>query len=221
MSAASAINPLLRRIDALGAAHAPPLTRYAIAKRAGIDEGAIRKLEQRPNGGVNATTLRKLAAALEVRVEDLMADETSGAPSAAARAALDADLPLLGAAAGAAAASFTLGEAPIDWLPRPPALRRVRGAYAVYVENDSMAPMHARGDLRFVDPNKPARPGDSVIVQTLDARGERQAWIKLLDKRVDGWLVCRQLNPAAEVRYKADNVVSLHRVLTTAELFNR
>ena len=218
------IHPQLRRLDEIGAARSPPLTRTAIARLANVSEGTLRKLELRPQGGMTATTVAKLAAALGVSPGDLMAVDAplprASRPNRADSEEND-DLPLLGSAAGAAVAAFILATEPIDWLPRPPSLKHVKGAYAVYVENDSMAPMHMRGDLRIIDPNKPARTGDTVIVQTVDENGERQAWIKLLEKQTDGWLVCKQLNPAAEVRYRRDRVVSLHRVLTTAELFNR
>ena len=219
-------NPQLRRIDALGAAHDPPLTRYAVAKLADVDESTIRKYERKPEGRMNSRTISKIAAALGCRPEDLLTDDPPPLLLATphhGRSQLDdlGDVPVRGAAAGAAAASFVLQSEPVDYVPRPPALRRVRAAYAVYIENDSMEPMHARGDLRFVDPNRPPRPGDSVIVQTLDPKGDRQAWIKILEKRVDGWIVCKQLNPPAEVRYNRENVVALHRVLTTADLFNR
>ena len=217
-------NPILRRIDAAGAAKTPPLKRYAIARLANVDESTIRKLESKPDAGMNARTISKLAIALDVSTAYLLGEDETVQKGRRAFASPEHDkgeVPILGSAAGAAVASFILSPDPIDWIERPPALRRVRDAYAVYVENDSMSPMHQRGDLRFVDPHRPARVGDSVIVQTVDANGERQAWIKMLEKRMEGWLVCRQLNPPAEVKYKWENVVSVHRVLTLAELFNR
>lgn len=215
-------NPFLLRLDAIGAERTPPLSRHAIAMLAGVDEGTIRKLENRPGGGPTAKTLSKIAAALGMRPAELLdIAPTPRRPSGPEREREVDDLPLLGVAAGAAIGSFVIRDNPIDWLPRPPALRHVKDAYAVYIENDSMAPLHTRGDLRFVDPNRPARTGDSVIVLTLDEKGERHAWIKILEKRVEGWVVCRQLNPPAEVRYKADQIAGTQRVLTTAELFNR
>ena len=61
--------------------------------------------------------------------------------------------------------AFQLESGPIDYVARPVALLEARDIYAIYVEGTSMEPEHRPGDLRFVHPHKPARFGDSVIVQ--------------------------------------------------------
>lgn len=218
-------NPFLARLDALCAAHAPPLTRYALATRAGVHESTIRKLERSPKATPRADTVMKLAEALGVSATEIMPTRkfqmtAVGVASTGARADVE-DVPLVGLVTGSLLGNIVLGAEPIDWLARPPGLRHVRNAYAVYVENDSMSPMHSRGDLVFVNPDKPPRHGDSVIVQTKNGKGELQAYIKILEKRNDAQVTCRQINPPANIIYPAREVVAVHRVLTTAELFNR
>jgi len=237
-----AANPLLAEIDRLRVKLEPPLSREGVCVKANVNRAILRQLEKRgPAAGVNAKTLAKLAAALDVSVETLSIEIAPIMPDAAPprsaepkavipavrqadpkTAAVDLrDVPVLGVAAGSAVGSFVLSGSAIDYVERPPALAHVRGAYAVFVENDSMQPLHNRGDLRFVHPHRPARSGDSVIVQVRSGADGVQAYIKILERRTEEWVVCRQLNPAAEVRFKRDQVIAVHRVLTLNELFNR
>jgi phage repressor protein C with HTH and peptisase S24 domain len=124
-------------------------------------------------------------------------------------------VPIRFVAAGSAIAAFVIAKHEIGLLPRPPGLAHVADAYAIYVQNDSMAPMHSQGDLRFVHPHKPPRPGDSVIVRLKNG----EAYIKLFAARSEAWIVCRQLNPAAQIKFALAQVEAVHHVMTTGELF--
>ena len=128
-------------------------------------------------------------------------------------------VPIRGAAIGASATTtIDLRAPPLEYVDRPPGLATVLDAYAFYVPNDVMSPMHSRGDLRFVHPRKPPRQGDSVLViDRLDS--ETQAWVCQFTAEENDWLVCKQINPPAEVRFKRDRLVACHRVLTTNEVF--
>lgn len=130
------------------------------------------------------------------------------------------DIPVYGTAAGARAGSAIWSGEVIEWLPRPPGLRTVRDAYALYVSGDSMRPRYATGDLIFVAPHRPVRPGDIVVVQTAaDSGGEMLAWLKEFAGRRGGDILARQYNEAAEIVFEAPTVLALHRVLTVNELF--
>jgi phage repressor protein C with HTH and peptisase S24 domain len=134
---------------------------------------------------------------------------------------LPEDLPVLGTAAGSVAGAFQLadGEA-IGHVRRPPGVERRAGVYAIYVVGDSMSPEHRSGDLRFVDPDRDVRIGDSVIVQTCNFPGDTvQAYIKYLKARDDDWLLLGQLNPLGEMRVAPTVVTAVHRILTMNELF--
>jgi len=107
----------------------------------------------------------------------------------------------------------------VDHVRRPPALTGVADAYAIYVVGDSMAPKHEAGELRFVHPHKPPRPGDPVLVLT--TVGDRtEAFIKTYRGRSrSGGVLAEQLNPKALVEFRAATVTAVHRVLTLNELF--
>ncbi|MEP9389621.1 S24 family peptidase [Mesorhizobium sp. KR9-304] len=139
-------------------------------------------------------------------------------PSAAS---MPNDVPVLGTAAGShARGAFQISTDPVDWVRRPPGLSSARNAYALYVEGTSMVPEHNPGDLRFIHPDRPARPGDSVVVQILaDPADGQEATIGRLIKRTPTHLVIGKLNPAATVELKLITVVAVHKVMTLNELF--
>jgi phage repressor protein C with HTH and peptisase S24 domain len=131
------------------------------------------------------------------------------------------DVPVLGTAAGSdfGKGAFQLSSDPVDYVRRPPGLLATKDVYALYVEGESMSPKFDAGDLIYVNPNRPIRPGDYVVIQEPVDGDTIRGFVKLFEKRAGDWYVVRQFNPPAEMRFPAkDNAVKLHRVLTTADL---
>ena len=189
----------------------------------------IRKMISGTIRSPRADTLKKIADELDLDEARLLALTGGvGNPSEVRRAnvpppipsAAPEDVPVLGTAAGSVAGAFRLDSGPVNYVRRPPGLTGARGIYAVYVEADSMAPLHQPGDLRFVDPHRPPAIGDSVIIQ-IKARenAETEAYIKKLVRRNGSSVVTEQFNPPATVKFKTDHVVAMHKVLTVNELF--
>lgn len=142
----------------------------------------------------------------------------------ALRAAMPQDLPVYGTAAGSLAVrhegAFELESRVVEYVRRPPALLSVPDAYAFYVTGNSMSPEHKAGDLRMVHPHKPARLGDSVVVQA--RYGEHlgmEAFIAHYLRRTSEHVVVAKLQPASEIRFELRYVHAVHRVLTLNELF--
>lgn len=76
------------------------------------------------------------------------------------------------------------------------------------------------GDLRFVHPHRPPAIGDTVVVEIQDGENsERVGFIKHLVQRSASKLVLAQLNPAITIEIDRKTVLSIHKVLTQAELF--
>lgn len=139
------------------------------------------------------------------------------------------DLPVIG---GAAAAAIPVGmpkgardpillnpTKPIDEIGRPVVLIGAPDAYAVWVIGDSMSPIHPAGEPRVVHPHRPVRAGDAVIIQVREREGGPLfGFIKTFVGRSDQFVIARQLNPEAVIRFKASTVVAVHRVLTYGEL---
>ncbi len=217
-------NPLLAKIDEARLKLPGAPTRNTICERAGLDRGTLRQLDLRgPRASLSIPSINALAQVLALDPAELIALAPRGAPAEERRSTPSKPpglIPVLGNAAGAVAGAMTLGE-PIDLVERPPALEHVPDAYAVFVTGDSMSPKHNPGDLCFVHPHKPPRAGDSVVVQTRGENGGVQGWIKILERQTSTGWTCRQINPAAEIKFAIGHVLHVHRVLTTAELFNK
>lgn len=124
------------------------------------------------------------------------------------------DLPVYASAQGGPTGMLISYE-PIEWKERPAPLHGVKGAFAMYVVNDSMEPRFRQGDLILVHPTRPVRRGDAVLlVQTTDEI-EHSAMVKELVKRTAEQVVVRQHNPDREISIPADQVRGLHKIVGT------
>jgi len=164
-------------------------------------------------------SLSRLAPVLETTPHWLLTGEDAPAtPRHAPPAPAAHELPVFGQVAGAALGATLLSADPVETVPCPPGLARVRGAYALIVAGESMAPRWSTGDMVFVHPHRPPRPGDHIVVREKTAEGTRVT-VKRFDTWTDRDLVTTQYNPDGEVRFRRDAVDAVHRVLTTNELF--
>lgn len=206
------------------------LSANAASVKAGLSREAVRKMLEPGAGLPRGGTLSALATALETTEAWLLRGEEASPPRSEVRPAevtlpptnsMPNDVPVLGTAAGShARGAFQISTDPVDWVRRPPALTGAKNAYALYVEGTSMVPEHNPGDLRFVHPDRPPRPGDSVVVQILvNPTDGQEATIGHLLRRTPTHLVIGKLNPAATVELKLNTVIAVHKVMTLNELF--
>jgi phage repressor protein C with HTH and peptisase S24 domain len=106
--------------------------------------------------------------------------------------------------------------ADLGYTPRPSNLAGVREAYAIYMVGDSMEPRYEQGWLLHVNPFKPPRRGQDVVVR-------RQGEIvgdAVLVKQFVGWegdtLVLRQFNPPDTLHIPRDEVRECHLIVGAA-----
>ncbi|WP_182417125.1 XRE family transcriptional regulator [Bartonella sp. HY038] len=213
----------------------------AVSKKAGLDRSYLRRLFDR-GASPRVDTMAKIASALELTVEDLLAEadlpeakikrkvaqaeqshnlEVAPASiSVPSQSNMHKDLPVLGTAAGSHTNGVLSLEANIiEYVRRPPGVEAVKDAYAVYVEGDSMEPRYYAGDLIIAHPHRPPRIGDSVVVQF--KRGEtdyQEAIIGILHKRSGSKIEIEKLNPQNILNFDADNVIAIHRILSLNDL---
>ena len=169
-------------------------------------------------------TLAKIAPVLQTSPEWLATGRATPAP---ARPGPADYVELRGTAHGsmmtidsASLEGFRFAGGPPTLIPRPPGLTAMPNAYAVIVRGDSQAPADPDGALRFVDPDRAIRPGDTVIVTTRHfASAPAQQMIKLFVRRDQNSLRLEMLNPKATLDIPLRYVEAVHRVLTTNELF--
>lgn len=88
---------------------------------------------------------------------------------------------------------------PIDWVKRPEPLFNVSGGFGMYVVGDSMEPAYRQGDMILVHPNRPANPGDDVLVVVKrTGKDEYEALIKTLASTSGEAIGLSQHNPPDE-----------------------
>lgn len=226
------ISDILARIEQR--LKATGMTAAAASRAATGSPDAIRDIRRAIAGkhtkrtGVSTTTLAKLAVTLGTTPEWLLTGygEAKAGPTTAesligARNAQEELIPIIGMASGALAVGKRQAEEkPIDAVPLAPALRGAHGIYGVYIANDSMAPEHKEGDLRIIHPGKPPRPGDSVLIHVkANPSAPAQVYIKRFVRNTDNALICEQINPPAQIEYRKDYVLAVHKVLTINEIF--
>ncbi|HLN24390.1 MAG TPA: S24 family peptidase [Patescibacteria group bacterium] len=220
-------------------------TKSGLAKTLGVDPARVSEII----GGrrnVQVSELPLMAEVLEMtttELVDLLASRHSPAPRAESAAAaappasstdgflaqmvdipgfahLQRNLPVYGSAMGGADGAFEMNGQVMDYVERPPALAGAKNAYGLYVQGESMSPRFEAGWLVHVNPNRPVRRGDNVVIQVRahDEHAPPLAYVKVFECRTPTKLVVRQFNPPAEMEWPNEDVVSIHRVIGTAEM---
>lgn len=195
----------------------------------------VRKILDGTTKNPRIDTLYKIAKALDTTPQFLLGEtDESGAlvveapkgsapiaPPLPDRNAMPLDVPVMGTAAGSLArGAFQLEGGVVDYVRRPPALIGARGIYALYVEGSSMEPQYFPGDLIYVNPHKPPRIGDIVVVQCRNGEHTpEEASLGIYRKRTERAITIGKRNPVAEIELARDHVKDIHRVLTMNELF--
>lgn len=223
-------------------------TKSGLAKALGIDPARVSEIiGGRRN--VQVTELPVMAAILEMPTEELVgrlisrrqarraADEDEGngyqmaepaggdgfVPQALdipARGTLLRDLPVHGSAVGGVDGSFEMNGQVVEYVERPPSLSGARNAYGIYVQGDSMSPRFEAGWLVLVNPSRPVRRGDNVVVQLkgIDEHAPPLAYLKVFESRTPNNLIVRQFNPARMLEWPLTDVITVHRVVGVGEL---
>lgn len=232
-----------RRLDELG------LNPFEAATRAGLNRLFIRDILKDRKKSVQGNNQARLALALDMTVEDLVKETSEALPPVQAEAfrkpghpaninggevrlapiaapqpmLMPQDVPIYGTAAGSVIGEFegfNFSDGEIGFARRPPGLQSHRDAYAIYVVNDSMYPEHRAGDLRFATPHRPPAVGDTVIIQVrMSEDAPVQAFIKTLVKQTRDSVIVSQHNPPAQMEFRREYIVAIHRVPPLNDLY--
>lgn len=130
------------------------------------------------------------------------------------------DVPILGNGSCGEDGLFEFNGQTLDHARRPPRLKNVKDAYALYVHGESMSPWREPGELVYVHPHQPIKSLDYVVVQLHPEKpGEcPKAYIKRLLKQTARDLKLLQFNPPEEKTIPNKRVKSVHRVMSWSEL---
>lgn len=147
------------------------------------------------------------------------------------------DLPVFGTAlggprdidgAGIEQTTLNTGEI-IDRIARPPILKGVEHAYALYVQGESMFPRFEDGDMAIITSGRHSRPpsiGDDVVLYIADEEvddGQTAAsvFIKRLVRKTSDFIELRQFNPDTTFKIPAKRVLHIDRVVPWPEILSR
>lgn len=131
------------------------------------------------------------------------------------------DVPVLGTAVGGSAGDFSLNGETVDYVRRPPVLRSVRHAFAIFYTSDSMYPLFEQGDPVYINPTRPPKIGDYVLIEMQPSHdgSPGPAYIKKLVKRNERVIVVAQFNPPRDdIRLDAAKIKNLWRIVPVKEL---
>lgn len=204
-----------------------------IANHLGIKDAAVSQWFAKDTGP-KSDRLPKLASFLGTTVDSLLIDHAQNVQPASpknevrvpevaltlpSKDEMPRDIPILGTVSGGAGGLQMLNGEPLDWGRRPPRLKDRKDVFGVLVEEMSMLPRHAPGDLVYVERLRPPRVGDDVVVQLQDGpEAEHRAILKRLAKVTPTKITLEQFNPPKLIEVPRKNVVHLYRVMTMMDL---
>lgn len=162
-------------------------------------------------------------AAVSLKIADLPAStETDGAFARIAEPSpmieLLRNLPILGTSVFGENGAFSLKDDIVDYGERIPSLIHAKNAYGLYMQGDSMSPRFEEGWLLQVNPNRPTRPGDSVVLRVKDQHSSVVAYVKTLVSRDASALKARQFYPERILEWPQDRILSIHRIIGVTEM---
>ena len=196
-----------------------------ISLAAGLGDTYVRDALKRGRGKFE--NLRKVAVALGRSPDWLidMVDEptrlevTLLPPNVSGRVLLTRSkappLPLYGHAVAGKDGNFVLNGELVGTTERPACLLGATEAYGVVVSGDSMVPRFRPGEICMVDPRKPFRKTDDVVVQLeADHPGDPpRGFVKEFVSFSQSTLSLRQHNPPRTIRFSRKIVRTIHLVV--------
>lgn len=187
-------------------------TQHGLAKALGVDDAAITRMLQGKRE-IKARELPTIRAYLELPEEKPGKLGTTGAWAR--------DVPVLGTAVGGSTGDFMLNTGDVvDYARRPPTVARSAKVFVLFVQGSSMSRWREAGSMVYVDPNRPPKPGDRVVVELHpDTDGDPSpAYLKELVSRTATKLRLKQYNPEQSFDLALSKVKKILRVIEWEEL---
>lgn len=188
------------------------ITQETLAERLGVHYTTINRVENRPE--ISPKWVRRLAGFFHVPESTLVGLDSANKQETPQRETM---IPVYGLAAGAVRGNYAMTNDPVEWVRALPGVVNVRDAYALIVTGTSMEPRYCAGEIIFLHPHRPPRPGDHVAIQEMDDHGLSVS-LKRFERMTETHVVTSQYNPPAEVKFLRKRIQAVHRVLTPNEL---
>jgi phage repressor protein C with HTH and peptisase S24 domain len=190
-----------------------------LARAIGVEPSTLtRPLQPSWAGGLSRTTLGKIATLSGLPVPRALEMVRAGIVEARPAVHVPADrrdmIPVRSAGRGGQEQEMFLADGPVDYVPRPYVLERVKEAYAIYMVGDSMSPRYEPGFTLYVNPFKPPRPGNGVVVY----KTNNSVLVKRFKAMTPEALIVEQLNPPEELRIPRTEVAHVHLIVHVDEV---
>ncbi|MBI0002114.1 helix-turn-helix transcriptional regulator [Bartonella sp. W8122] len=104
-------------------------------------------------------------------------------------------------------------------VPCPPQLLNLDNAYGVEVAGDTMSPRYEDGEIVYIDTLRRIKKGDYVVAQIMMREEDSfpTVFIKRFIRHNEKELVLTQLNPAKELVFPHQHVLSVHYIALAGE----
>lgn len=200
---------------------AAKMTQEELAKAVGKTRNAVAQWESglthpRPN------TLEDIAGALNVSLEWLLLGNKN-AGECDSRQISDRPaiklIPVYGQAVAGINGEFAFDGKKLFEVPCPPCLLNVDNAYGVEVAGDTMSPRYEDGEIIYINTLRRVKKGDYVVAQIMMKEEDSfpTAFIKRFIRHNEKELVLTQLNPAKELVFPHQHVLSVHYIALAGE----
>ncbi len=212
------------------------MTQDELAELVGLTNTAVSKIEKGQRR-LSDLWIDKFSKALGCRPAELLNDDSSETvvPEAnavpapeippIAPAGLPKDVPVLGSVIGGDSrgteVDFSLNGETIDYVRRPPGIDKVKSAFALFVQGESMWPWKGGGQLIYVNPDRPPALGGHVVVELHpeEEGGDLPCLVKRLLKTTGTTYTLGQYNPKRDdIVIPRNRVRAIYRVLEQEEL---
>ena len=200
---------------------AAKMTQEVLARAVGKTRNAVTQWESgasRPR----LNTLEDIAGALNVSLEWLLlGNKNAGeydSQQISDRPAIKL-IPVYGQAVAGINGEFAFDGKKLFEVPCPPQLLNVENAYGVEVAGDTMSPRYEDGEIVYVDTVRRIKKGDYVVAQIMMKEEDSfpTAFIKRFIRHNEKELVLTQLNPAKELVFPHQHVLSVHYIALAGE----
>lgn len=209
----------------MGYSHASGLQRYLSEEdytKEYVSLGFAKKLAAAVVGKGNPPVTENEVLELAGVVAPVVATPIEALPGPAMPSvnALPVDVPVLGTAVGGSAGDFSLNGQIMDYVRRPPGMARNRNIFCIFLSGESMHPRLEHGELLYINPNRPARPGEDVLVEMLPSRPAEPgaAYVKQLEAKTPTKLILKQFNPPGKMELPLAKILRISPIMRNKEL---
>jgi len=200
---------------------AAKMTQEELARTVGKTRNAVAQWES-GLAHPRLNTLEDIAGALNVSLEWLLVgDKNAGeydSRQISDRPAIKL-IPIYGQAVAGINGEFAFDGKKLFEVPCPPQLLNVKNAYGVEVAGDTMSPRYEDGEIVYIDTLRRIKKGDYVVAKIMMRKEDSfpTVFIKRFTRHNEKELVLTQLNPAKELVFPHQHVVSVHYIALAGE----